>query len=83
MFRGLLPQKAGTRITAHLSAAWGTIFGGQRVFCKVYTVGWVDFGLNKKKFAFACCLKIKKNLIFVLFSKKYFFVCFLLEFSFV
>ena len=45
LFQGLLPQKAGTRITAQLSAAWGTICWVQRVLCEVYTLGWVYFGL--------------------------------------
>ena len=41
--RGLLPQKAGTRITVHLSAAWSTIFVGLESIMQVYTVGWVNF----------------------------------------
>ena len=47
LFPGLLPQKAEKRNTAHLSAAWGTNCWVQRFLCKVYTVGWVDFGLFK------------------------------------
>ena len=44
--RDFCPQKAGTRITAPLAAAWWTIVVGWReYYASVYTVGWVDFGL--------------------------------------
>ena len=41
----VLPQKAGTRITAPPIGIIGNYLWSQKVFCKVYTVGWVDFEL--------------------------------------
>ena len=41
----VLPQKAGTRITAPPIGIIGNYLWSQKVFCKVYRVGWVDFEL--------------------------------------
>ena len=57
LFRRLLPQKAGKRITAHLSAAWWTIVVGCREYYASvhYRVGWF-WTFFLEFYAFACCL---------------------------
>ena len=79
LFRGLLPQKAGKRITAHLSAAWWTIVVGCREYYASvhYRMGWFWTFFSRILcicMLFVLCNTLWKNLILNKKNVSYFFL---------